>query len=75
MNFISAILLLFLDEEAVFWLLATFVEDLLPDYFTRFMLGSKARAGRAAAIIAHALSPHRPTCRCSRRSRGRSCRG
>lgn len=43
MNFVGAILLLFLDEEAVFWLLATIVEDLLPDYFTRYLVGSKAR--------------------------------
>lgn len=39
MNFIGAILLLFLDEEAVFWLLATIVEDLLPDYFTQTLHG------------------------------------
>ena len=43
MNFIGAILLLFLAEEAVFWLLATIVENLLPDYFTRDMHGVKVR--------------------------------
>ena len=43
MNFIGAILLLFLDEEAVFWLLATIVEDLLPDYFTQTLHGVRVR--------------------------------
>ncbi len=42
MNFICAFLLLFMDEESAFWLLATIVEDMLPDYFTRYMIGSKA---------------------------------
>ncbi len=42
MNFICGMLLLFLDEEAAFWLLAALVEELLPDYFTRRLIGSKA---------------------------------
>ena len=36
---ISALLLLFMEEEATFWLLVCIVEDLLPEYFTPLMLG------------------------------------
>jgi hypothetical protein len=42
MNFIAGMLLLFMDEEPAFWLLTTVVEDLLPGYYNRWLLGSKA---------------------------------
>lgn len=41
MNFISALLLLFMEESDAFWALASIVEDLLPaDYYTHSMEGA-----------------------------------
>eukprot|EP01103_Thecamoeba_quadrilineata_P011501 TRINITY_DN2762_c0_g1_i2.p1 TRINITY_DN2762_c0_g1~~TRINITY_DN2762_c0_g1_i2.p1 ORF type:complete len:770 (+),score=117.65 TRINITY_DN2762_c0_g1_i2:2-2311(+) len=42
MNFICAMLLFFLNEESVFWLLAIITEELVPDYFNMKMFGAKA---------------------------------
>jgi len=42
MNFICGLLLLLMDEEAVFWCLSAITEDLVPDYFNMNMLGAKA---------------------------------
>jgi hypothetical protein len=43
MNFICGVLLLLMDEEAAFWLLATIVEDYIPDYFNVNMTGTLVR--------------------------------
>lgn len=40
MNFLTALLLLLMEEEAAFWCLAAIVEDILPGYFTNTMLAS-----------------------------------
>eukprot|EP01102_Stenamoeba_stenopodia_P022452 TRINITY_DN9355_c0_g1_i1.p1 TRINITY_DN9355_c0_g1~~TRINITY_DN9355_c0_g1_i1.p1 ORF type:complete len:994 (-),score=268.32 TRINITY_DN9355_c0_g1_i1:50-3031(-) len=39
MNIITAALLLYMREEEAFWVLCTIVEDLMPDYYTKSMLG------------------------------------
>ena len=42
MNFLTALLLLLMEEEAAFWCLAAIVEDILPGYFTNTMLAGGA---------------------------------
>eukprot|EP01117_Protostelium_nocturnum_P009137 TRINITY_DN3271_c0_g1_i7.p1 TRINITY_DN3271_c0_g1~~TRINITY_DN3271_c0_g1_i7.p1 ORF type:complete len:664 (-),score=127.94 TRINITY_DN3271_c0_g1_i7:244-2235(-) len=44
MNFIVAGLLIFMGEEEAFWLLASVVERLLPDYFNENVTGSRVDA-------------------------------
>ena len=39
MNFIVAILILFMEEEAAFWVLVMVVEELMPDYFSASLSG------------------------------------
>jgi len=40
MNFIAGVMLLFLDEESVFWLLSALLEDILPaDYYAQDLIG------------------------------------
>lgn len=40
LNFLSGMMLLFMNEEDAFWLLVTIVEKLLPkDYYTKSMIG------------------------------------
>eukprot|EP01088_Endostelium_zonatum_P017538 TRINITY_DN520_c0_g1_i1.p1 TRINITY_DN520_c0_g1~~TRINITY_DN520_c0_g1_i1.p1 ORF type:complete len:986 (-),score=239.91 TRINITY_DN520_c0_g1_i1:33-2990(-) len=56
MNFITALLLLFLDEESTFWLLSCIAEEFLPDYFTKIMVGCKADC----AILAELISKKMP---------------
>jgi hypothetical protein len=42
MNFIAAVLLMYLDEEQAFWVLAALVEDILPpDYYATSLIGSR----------------------------------
>ena len=41
MNFIAGALLLFMDEEVVFWALATIVEDILPGYFAQDLVAAQ----------------------------------
>ena len=40
MNFIAALLLLLMEEEAAFWVLSSVCEDVVPGYFTHSMLAS-----------------------------------
>jgi len=40
MNFVCAILLLFMDEESAFWTLHTICEDFVPEYYRPTMMGS-----------------------------------
>jgi hypothetical protein len=41
LNFVAGMMLLFLQEEDAFWLLATIIENLLPpEYYTKSMLGA-----------------------------------
>ena len=43
MNFIAALLLLNMEEDRAFWVLAAIIEDLLPDeFYTKNMVGSRA---------------------------------
>jgi len=39
MNIVCAFLLIYLDEEDCFWILASIVEDLLPNYYSDSMIG------------------------------------
>ena len=42
MNFLAAFLLLNLDEDRAFWVLAAIIEDILPEgYYSRHMVGSR----------------------------------
>jgi hypothetical protein len=49
MNFITAILLLFMSEEEAFWTLDTIIEKYLSDYFAASMIGMK--------VLTSSLSP------------------
>ncbi|GMH96228.1 hypothetical protein TL16_g13286 [Triparma laevis f. inornata] len=43
MNFLAAFLLLNMEPERAFWVLAAIIEDILPaDYYTKHMVGSRA---------------------------------
>lgn len=42
MNFLAAMLLQHMEEEEAFWVLAAVVEDLIPQYHTKNMIGSRA---------------------------------
>jgi hypothetical protein len=42
MNFLAAVLLHLMEEEEAFWVLAAMVEELIPQYHTRSMCGSRA---------------------------------
>jgi Ca2+-binding EF-hand superfamily protein len=44
MNFIAGGLLLFLEEEEAFWMLCFIVEEMLPDYFTKNIIGPQIDA-------------------------------
>lgn len=41
MNFLAGLLLLFMEEEDVFWCLGAMVEDLLPGYFSLSMVAAQ----------------------------------
>ena len=59
MNFLTALLLLLMEEEAAFWCLAAIVEDILPGYFTNTML-----AGANPFTTPRLLKPrHSSVCR------------
>ena len=55
MNFICGLLLLVMDEESAFWLLASIVEDLLPEYFTVYMIGSRADVAVFKEVVRFAI--------------------
>eukprot|EP00028_Trichosphaerium_sp_Am-I-7-wt_P005183 CAMPEP_0168539476 /NCGR_PEP_ID=MMETSP0405-20121227/21854_1 /TAXON_ID=498012 /ORGANISM="Trichosphaerium sp, Strain Am-I-7 wt" /LENGTH=600 /DNA_ID=CAMNT_0008569053 /DNA_START=397 /DNA_END=2199 /DNA_ORIENTATION=+ len=42
MNFLAAFFLLVMSEEEAFWLLCTFVEEVLPSYYDSDLIGSQA---------------------------------
>lgn len=57
LNFLSGLMLLFMDEESAFWLLATVVDKLLPgDYFTRTMVGTYVDQ----FVLAHLIKKYLP---------------
>jgi hypothetical protein len=41
MNIVAATFLLYMPEEEAFWLLCTVCEDMLPEYYTKALLGSQ----------------------------------
>lgn len=51
MNFLTALLLLLMEEEAAFWCLAAIVEDILPGYFTNTMLASAVDQAVLQALV------------------------
>ncbi|RHY34986.1 hypothetical protein DYB32_000484 [Aphanomyces invadans] len=57
MNFLGAMLLVYLGEEEAFWVLACIVEDLVPGYHTKSMVGSRVDQHVFAALIEQKL-PH-----------------
>jgi Ca2+-binding EF-hand superfamily protein len=44
MNYWAGLLLLYLDEEHAFWLIAVIVEEMLPEYFVPTLIGSQTDA-------------------------------
>ncbi|KAF0710135.1 Aste57867_5586 [Aphanomyces stellatus] len=57
MNFLAAVLLVYLAEEEAFWVLACVVEDLVPGYHTKSMVGSRVDQHVFAALVDQKL-PH-----------------
>eukprot|EP01102_Stenamoeba_stenopodia_P000759 TRINITY_DN10709_c0_g1_i2.p1 TRINITY_DN10709_c0_g1~~TRINITY_DN10709_c0_g1_i2.p1 ORF type:complete len:573 (-),score=147.47 TRINITY_DN10709_c0_g1_i2:39-1757(-) len=56
MNFIVALLLLYMKEEEAFWMLVTIIEDLLPpEYYSGNMLGVNVDTAVFKALIAEKL--------------------
>ncbi|TMW55680.1 hypothetical protein Poli38472_010562 [Pythium oligandrum] len=55
MNFLGSILLQHMEEEEAFWVLVTMVEDLLPQYHTRSMVGSRAEQRVFSELIQQKL--------------------
>jgi hypothetical protein len=57
LNIISAVLLLSLQEEDAFWLLCNIVERILPDHYTKTLVGSVVDQ----AVFSHYVQVHLPT--------------
>ncbi|RHY96350.1 hypothetical protein DYB35_007902 [Aphanomyces astaci] len=55
MNFLGAMLLVYLGEEEAFWVLACIVEDLVPGYHTKSMVGSRVDQYVFAALVEQKL--------------------
>lgn len=61
MNIVASMLLLFMNEEEAFWIMAVLCEDLVPEYYRKTMLGSMVDQkildglirGKLPAIHAH----------------------
>lgn len=56
MNFLTAGLLVFMNEEEAFWMLAYIVEKLLPNYFNESLVGSRVDI----SILSHYLKKRIP---------------
>ncbi|OQS06072.1 hypothetical protein THRCLA_01868 [Thraustotheca clavata] len=57
MNFLAAVLLVYMGEEEAFWVLACIIEDLVPEYHTKSMLGSRVDQYVFQALVTQKL-PH-----------------
>ncbi len=55
MNIVVALLLLYMDEESAFWLLAVLCERLVPDYYTTALIGSIVDQQILADLVAQRL--------------------
>ncbi|KAJ3256482.1 hypothetical protein HK103_005480 [Boothiomyces macroporosus] len=55
LNIISAVLLLYLREEDAFWLLCVIVERLLPDHYTKTLVGSVVDQAVFTQLVAQHL--------------------
>ncbi|KAJ3269462.1 TBC1 domain member 8B [Terramyces sp. JEL0728] len=55
LNIISAVLLLYLREEDAFWLLCVIVERLLPDHYTKTLVGSVVDQSVFTQLVAQHL--------------------
>eukprot|EP01117_Protostelium_nocturnum_P007953 TRINITY_DN2838_c0_g1_i1.p1 TRINITY_DN2838_c0_g1~~TRINITY_DN2838_c0_g1_i1.p1 ORF type:complete len:1012 (+),score=378.91 TRINITY_DN2838_c0_g1_i1:198-3233(+) len=56
MNILTAVFLLYMDEEEAFWLLCTICEDIIPEYYNRSLLGSTVDQ----AIFENLVEQHLP---------------
>ncbi|KAJ3103972.1 TBC1 domain member 8B [Phlyctochytrium planicorne] len=56
LNIISAVLLLYLREEDAFWLLSTIIERILPDQYTKTLVGSVVDQ----SVYTHLVQVHMP---------------
>jgi len=50
-----AVLLLFMDEESAFWMLATIIEDLIPKYYTANFIGAQVDLAVLEEMMAEKL--------------------
>jgi hypothetical protein len=55
MNIVVALLLLYMDEESAFWLLAVLCERLVPDYYSTALIGSIVDQQILADLVAQRL--------------------
>ncbi|KDO31409.1 hypothetical protein SPRG_04025 [Saprolegnia parasitica CBS 223.65] len=55
MNFLVAVLLVYMGEEEAFWVLACVIEDLVPEYHTTSMVGSRVDQHVFHALVAQKL--------------------
>ncbi|KAJ3026290.1 hypothetical protein HDV00_012031 [Rhizophlyctis rosea] len=56
LNIISAVMLLYLREEDAFWMLCIIVERILPDHYTKTLVGSVVDQ----SVFAHLVQQHLP---------------
>ena len=57
MNFVCGVLLLIVeDEESAFWLLDALVNRILPDYYSRDMIGLRADTRALGELVAERQS-------------------
>ncbi|PRP73475.1 hypothetical protein PROFUN_02484 [Planoprotostelium fungivorum] len=57
MNILTAVFLLYMDEEEAFWLLSTICEDIIPEYYNRSLLGSTVDQAIFETLLEQSL-PH-----------------
>eukprot|EP00004_Rigifila_ramosa_P008796 TRINITY_DN2015_c1_g1_i1.p1 TRINITY_DN2015_c1_g1~~TRINITY_DN2015_c1_g1_i1.p1 ORF type:complete len:382 (-),score=58.68 TRINITY_DN2015_c1_g1_i1:27-1172(-) len=56
MNFLVALLLLFLEEEQAFWMLSVIVEDILPGYYSKSLFGAIVDQRVLSSLVSERLS-------------------
>jgi len=56
LNIVCAVLLLYMSEEEAFWLLVTIVEELVPEYYNKALLGSQVDQNIFHSLVANNFS-------------------